>query len=93
MSEDKDNIVYIGGKDNSSYFFAIQTQSKINEEIILMARGNYIRKAVDISQISLNNHLTDWEQGEVKLSTVERQSEQEDSPKKISVIEISIKKK
>lgn len=93
--EDITNIVYIGSKDVQSYVFAVTTQAKTNNLIRIKARGRSISKAVDVSQITLNNVLNGWILGDISIGTEKRPVDETNIEKpnqKISFIEIQLKK-
>lgn len=91
--EDTTNIVYIGSKDVQSYVFAVTTQAKTNNLIRIKARGRSISKAVDVSQITLNNVLNGWVIKNILIGTEKRPVDESERPnQKISFIEIQIEK-
>lgn len=85
-------VVYIGGKNISNYTTAVVmqlTQEGLNE-VIIKARGKYITRCVDISQIIVNRLLTD----KVEISDIKLDSESfinnENREIRVSTMEIRI---
>ncbi len=71
MNKDE-HSVFIGVKDTKIYVFSVTTQAEKNDKIFIKARGKYISKAVDVSQITLNKFIKDWKLGNVYIGTEER---------------------
>lgn len=69
METNPENTVFIGNKTTMNYVFAVQTQSKTQTEINILARGKHISKAVDVSQITLDRFLTKWKINNVNVGT------------------------
>ena len=94
--ENQENSVFIGQKDTLAYVFAVQTQAKEHNKIIIKARGKAISRAVDVSQISINKSLEGWYVTNVLIGTEDRISdsnERSSSVQKVSFIEITIEKR
>ncbi len=51
--------VYIGKKEISRYISACFFALEKNDEITLITRGSYIKKAIDILAILIRDHLAD----------------------------------
>ena len=88
--EQSDNKVIIGQKDVMNYVFAIQTQAKMYDEIIVRARGQSISRAVDTVEISLDRFLKNWSKTEIQTGSEIRP--EEDKAKRVSFIEIRLTK-
>lgn len=88
----KDNEVKVGTKDINAYSQAIQTQALQGErEIIVMARGMCIQKAVDVVEIFLHK-FPDWHKKSVDTGTHDRQHQDEARDARVSYIKITIQK-
>ena len=98
-----DNEVFIGQKNPMSYVLAMTKQATENDSIKLKARGKTISKAVDVSQISINQFLKDWKVTNVEIGTEELPYREREGEKKqdnkdkqktqrVSYIEIELKK-
>lgn len=89
-----EDMIYIGKKPLVSYILAITTQASKKEKIKIKARGKLTSKAIDISQIALNNHLKDWDISNIKIGTEELQTDKEEKDTtNVSFIEIEMSKK
>ena len=73
MEEDSvkedDFTVFIGQKELNTYVFSVKKQSETFDRILIKARGMSINKAVDVSQIALEEFLKEWKITNVELST------------------------
>ncbi len=86
------NIVYIGKKPVMTYVLAVLSAFKANpEEIIIKARGRNISTAVDVSEVTRNNYLSDIT-NTVTLGTEKLEGE-EGGTRNVSTIEITLRKK
>ena len=68
-----ENTVFVGEKDIPAYVMAVQTQAVSYSEILLKARGRYMSKAIDISQIVVHKVLPGWEVVNIKIGTESNQ--------------------
>ncbi len=86
------NIVYIGRKPIMAYCLAVMTALKGDEsEVILMARGRTISKAVDVAEVVRNQFLTDLNVKDIKIGTEVLENE-DGSPRNISKIAVVLGK-
>jgi len=86
------NIVYIGRKPVMAYCLAVMTALKGDEsEVILMARGRAISKAVDVAEVVRNQFLTDLNVKDIKIGTEVLENE-DGSPRNISKIAVVLGK-
>ncbi len=64
--------IYIGNKEIAVYLGALRIQSDSNDSVVIKARGKAISKAVDVSQIAINNELKEWRVSDIKIGTEEK---------------------
>ncbi len=89
-----DNSIFVGGKPFMNYVTGIVMQftTKGAEEVIVKARGKFISRAVDISEVTTKRFLKD----QVKVIGIEIDSEEfknkEGKDVRVSTIEITLKK-
>ncbi|PLW79843.1 DNA-binding protein [Candidatus Woesearchaeota archaeon] len=95
MSDEKDNVIFVGKKAFMNYVSGVVMQFTTQEadEIVVKARGNNISRAVDVALISSTKFLDN--QIEVKdiqidLEDLENKNQK---PVKVSTIEITLVKK
>ena len=90
-----DDSMFIGGKPFMNYVTGIVMQftTKDAKEITLKARGKFISRAVDISEIVTKRFLS----GQIEASNIKINSEEfkneEGKQVRVSTIEITLKKK
>jgi len=90
-----DNFFFVGEKPLMNYVTAavMHFTSKNSPEIILKARGRFMNRAIDISQVVVNRFLKE----QASISDVKLGSEEfinkENKKIRVSTIEISIKRK
>jgi len=97
MAEDegKDNTVFIGGKPFMNYVTGVVMQftTKKATEVIVKARGKFISRAVDVSEVSSKRFL----EGNVAIKDIKIDSEdfqnKEGRDVRVSTIEITLSKK
>lgn len=95
MGEDKDNSIYIGGKPFMNYVTSVVVQftTKEADEVIVKARGKFISRAVDVSEVAMKRFLKD----KIEKKGIEIDSEEftnnEGKNVRVSTIEITLKKK
>ncbi len=93
MSED--NIIYIGNKPFMNYVTSVVVQftTKNADEVIISARGKFIWRAVDVSQVAIHRFLKD----QIMIKDVKLGSEdfknKEDKEVRVSTIDIVLAKK
>ncbi len=86
------NTIFIGKKGTMSYVLAVITQfNQGAEDVVIKARGKTISKAVDVSEIVKNKFVNTLTVQNISISTEEITTEN-DTPMKVSAIEIRLKK-
>ena len=94
MAEDKDNSIFIGGKPFMNYVTAVVMQftTKNVSEVIVKARGKFISRAVDVSEVATKRFLD----GQAAVKDVKIDSEEfenkEGKQVRVSTIEVILKK-
>ena len=89
-----DNSIFIGGKPFMNYVTGVVMQftTKNAEEVIVKARGKFISRAVDVSEVAAKRFLA----GQVTIDNIKIDSEEfknkEGRDVRVSIIEIIIKK-
>jgi DNA-binding protein len=95
MGEEGDNSIFIGNKPFMNYVTSIVMQFTTKEasEVIVKARGKFISRAVDVSEVAAKRFLTD--QINVKNIAIGSEGfENEDGKNiRVSTIEIVLAKK
>lgn len=90
-----DNAVFIGNKPFMNYVTSVVMQftTKGASEIVVKARGKFISRAVDVSEVALKRFLKD----QLVLKDIKIDSEEfkntEGQNIRVSIIEITLKKK
>ena len=88
----KDNIIFVGVKPFMNYVTGVvmQFQNKGQEEVIVSARGKFISKAVDVTEVARRTFLKDED---IKIKDIKISSEQFENKegKRIFVSAIEIK--
>ena len=88
-----DNCIFVGGKPFMNYVTGIVMQftTKNAKEVIIKARGKFISRAVDISEVTTKRFL----EGQVKVEDIAIDSEgfknNEGKDVRVSTIEITLK--
>ena len=86
------NIVYIGRKPVMAYCLAVMTALKDDKsEVILMARGRAISKAVDVAEVVRNQFISNLGIKDISIGT-EKMETEEGGTRNISNIAISMVK-
>lgn len=94
MENDKDNTVYVGTKPFMNYVtgLVMQFTTKGADEVFLKARGKFISKAVDVSEVTLKRFMKD----QIKVKEIKINSEdfknKEGRDIRVSTIEIVLVK-
>jgi archaea-specific DNA-binding protein len=94
MAEDKDNNIFIGGKPFMNYVTGVVMQftTKNAEEVIVKARGKFISRAVDVSEVATKRFLN----GQAIVTDVKIDSEEfenkEGKQVRVSTIEVILGK-
>ena len=91
MSDEEQNVVYIGNKSVMSYVFAVVTSfSTLNtKEVTLKARGRAISTAVDVAEITRRRFADKVEVKDILIGTEELPLEQ-GGTRAISTMEITL---
>ncbi len=90
-----DNSIFIGGKPFMNYVTGVVMQftTKNANEVIIKARGKFISRAVDVSEVAAKRFLP----GQVELKDIKIDSEEfenkEGKTVRVSIIEITLAKK
>ncbi len=87
--EENKDVVFIGDKNFMNYINAVEWQLKEHEKVTITARGKYISRAVDVSQVMKNRY--ECEIGEIKISSEEFEGK-EGKQVRVSTINIEVKK-
>mgnify|MGYP001578515861 FL=1 len=91
----KDNNMFIGDKPFMNYVTGVVMQftTKNYSEVIIKARGKFISRAVDVAEVAAKRFLD----GKVEVSGIKIDSEgfknTEGKDVRVSIIEITLKKK
>jgi DNA-binding protein len=91
----QDNSIFIGGKPFMNYVTAVVMQftTKNAQEVILKARGKFISRAVDVSEVAAKRFL----EGSASVKDIKINSEefknQEGRQVRVSTIEITLSRK
>jgi DNA-binding protein len=84
-----DSKVFIGKKKSFNYVLAAMVILNDQQPVTLLARGQSISRAVDVSEIVINNFIKGSSYGKVKIST-EELSNEDGTKANVSSIEIEI---
>lgn len=94
MDDVKDNAIFIGNKPFMNYVTSVVIQFTTHnaDEVIVKARGKFISRAVDVTEVARNRFLQD--QVEIKdiLINSEEFTNTEGKEVRVSTIEIILKK-
>jgi len=91
----EENTIFIGGKPFMNYVTAVVMQftTKDAKEVAVKARGKFISRAVDVVEVASKRFL----EGQVELKDIKIDSEEfknkEGRDVRVSIIEITLKKK
>jgi DNA-binding protein len=95
MREGPDNQIFIGGRPFMNYVTAVVMQftTKSAEEVVIKARGKFISRAVDVSEVAAKRFL-DNQVGikDIKIDSEEFQNK-EGRQVRVSTIEITLIRK
>ncbi|KAA0005159.1 MAG: DNA-binding protein Alba [Thermoplasmata archaeon] len=87
MSEQQENVIYVGTKPAVKYAAAVAAEFENGaSEVFLKARGRAISRAVDAAEITVNRFLEGVEVKDIKISTEELEN------RNVSSIEILLSK-
>lgn len=88
----KTNSVFIGPKPLMNYVTSVVMQfSQGVGEVTVKARGKFITKAVDVTEVVRNRFVTDLHEPVVQLSS-EQFSNKENKDVRVSAIDITLRK-
>ena len=93
--EENEHAIFVGGKPFMNYVTGVimQFTTQNASEVIVKARGKFISKAVDISEVANKRFL----EGQLEISNIKIDSEEfknkEGRQVRVSIIEISLAKK
>lgn len=92
--EFKDNVIFIGNKPFMNYVTSvvIQFTTKDADEVIVKARGKFISRAVDVSEVARKRFLADQVEIKEILIDSEEFTNREGKEVRVSTIEIVLKK-
>jgi DNA-binding protein Alba len=86
------NVVYIGRKPLMAYTMAVMTALRSEgDEVVLMARGRAISKAVDVAEVVRNQFLEGLKVKEISIGTEQLDSD-DGSTRNVSNISIVLYK-
>ena len=94
MEDDKDNTVFVGTKPFMNYVTSLVMQftTKNAHEVFLKARGKFISKAVDVTEVTTKRFLKD----SIRVREIKTNSEdfknKEGRDVRVSTIEIILEK-
>jgi len=91
ITEDKDNIIFIGIKPFMNYVTGVvmQFQNKGQNEVIVSARGKFISKAVDVTEVARRTFLKE-ENIQIKDIKISSEAFENKEGKRIHVSAIEI---
>ena len=92
--EGKDNSVFIGEKPFMNYVTSVVMQftTKNADDVIIKARGKFISRAVDVSEVAVKRFLKDQISiGDIKIDSEDFKNK-EGREVRVSTIEIVLKK-
>ena len=92
---ENDNNIFVGGKPFMNYVTGVVMQftTKNASEVIVKARGKFISRAVDVSEVAAKRFLQESiKVGEIKIDSEEFQNK-EGKQVRVSTIEITLGKK
>ncbi len=90
----EDNNIFIGGKPFMNYVTAVVMQftTKNAEEVVIKARGKFISRAVDVTEVAAKRFL----EGSVGVKNIKIDSEEfknnEGKDIRVSIIEVTLGK-
>ena len=90
-----DNSIFIGGKPFMNYVTGVVMQftTKGAQEVIVKARGKFISRAVDVAEVASRRFLPDSvDVGDIRIDS-EEFTNKEGKQVRVSIIEITLKKK
>jgi archaea-specific DNA-binding protein len=91
----KDNTIFIGPKPFMNYVTGVVLQFNTlkQEEVFVKARGKFISKAVDVSEVARKRFLEESIEANAINISSEEFTNKEGKLVRVSTIEISLKKK
>ena len=91
--EEKDNVVFIGGKPFMNYVTGVVMQFTTHNapEVIIKARGKFISKAVDVAEVAKKRFLKDQNISTKDIKIDSEEFENKEGKKvNVSIIEITL---
>ena len=91
----EDNSIFIGNKPFMNYVTSVVVQftTKGAKEVIVKARGKFISRAVDISEVAMKRFLKDQIELKGIMTDSEEFKNKEGQDVRVSIIEITLAKK
>lgn len=95
IEQEDSNIIYIGEKPFMNYVTGVVTQFKTKQqkEVVVMARGKFISRAVDVAEVSAKKFL---KEENIRVKDIKINSEEfenkEGKKVSVSIIEITLEK-
>ena len=91
----EDNSIFIGNKPFMNYVTSVVVQftTKGAKEVIVKARGKFISRAVDVSEVAMKRFLKDQIELKGILIDSEEFKNKEGQDVRVSIIEITLAKK
>lgn len=95
VAGEKDNSIYVGDKPFMNYVTAIIMQFTTHEQetVVVKARGKYISRAVDVSELAAKDFLQDVVEIESITSDSDMVRNREGEEVRVSTIEVVLAKK
>jgi DNA-binding protein len=91
-----ENVVFIGGKPFMNYVTGVVMQfvTKGAKEVVIKARGKFIARAVDVSEVATKRFLKEHEISVKNIKIDSEEFENREGKKvNVSIIEITLAKK
>ena len=91
---DNNNVIFVGEKPLMNYVTGVVMQftTQSSDEVIIKARGKFISKAVDISEVTMNIFLDNINIKNIKTGSEDFKNK-EGRQVRVSFVEITMKKK
>jgi len=91
---DNNNVIFVGEKPLMNYVTGVVMQftTQSSDEVIIKARGKFISKAVDISEVTMNRFLDNINIKNIKTGSEDFKNK-EGRQVRVSFVEITMGKK
>lgn len=86
------SVLLVGKKPTMNYVLFTVNQLQDAKEIVIKARGRSIHRAVDVAEILRRRFITTLKVKKIELGTEEVQDKEKNIMRRISTIEITVKK-